>query len=105
MIIIVTNLDGIIQRVNKQAVAEFGFKRKDELVGMHVSMLILDVINRPELLGHMEQRLATLTRKDGKEFHSLVASKKIKGVEDNVVVSYIRNIDQAKACFKCEKCD
>mmetsp|Transcript_14019 Transcript_14019/g.22894 ORF Transcript_14019/g.22894 Transcript_14019/m.22894 type:complete len:386 (+) Transcript_14019:2-1159(+) len=104
--IIASNDHGIIQRVNDRCVAEFGYESKGELVSKNISVLMHDVIGHPELLSdsHGEQRLAVLTRKDGKEFQCIVASKKIKGT-DNMVAFYVRNLDRAKASFKCEKCD
>mmetsp|Transcript_13831 Transcript_13831/g.30079 ORF Transcript_13831/g.30079 Transcript_13831/m.30079 type:complete len:1067 (+) Transcript_13831:294-3494(+) len=105
--IIASDSRGIIQRVNETAVVEFGYDDKDDLVGENISTLIHGVVGHPELLmdSHGEQRVVTLTRKDGVEFESIIATTNIKGTGGSMVASYIRNVDLVKHSFKCEKCD
>lgn len=103
--IIVFDESGIIQRVNETAFTEFGYENKNELVGEEISLLIHSVTPEQLFEDHGKQRLVTLTRKDGSEFQSIVASKKVKGTSNNMFAIYIRNIDSVRNGIKCEKCD
>mmetsp|Transcript_4866 Transcript_4866/g.11092 ORF Transcript_4866/g.11092 Transcript_4866/m.11092 type:complete len:593 (-) Transcript_4866:185-1963(-) len=96
---------GIIQRVNETAVTEFGYRNKNELVGENISVLIHGATSEQLFENHGKQRLVTLTRKDGTEFQSIVASNKIKGSSNNMFAIYVRNIDSVRHGIKCEKCD
>lgn len=102
--IVASNERGIIQRVNETAVTEFGYRNKNELVGENISVLIHDATPEELLENHGKQRVMTLTKKDGNEFQSIVASNKIKGTS-NMFASYIRNIEHVRSGIKCEKCD
>eukprot|EP01083_Nonionella_stella_P046327 124034_1 len=94
--IIATNDRGVIQGVNVTAVTEFGYYSKNELIGDKRSALLRDAVPPNELFeNHGSQRLLQLTRKDGSEFRSIVASTKIKNTS-NMFVFYIRNIDLVK---------
>lgn len=97
--IIACNDHGIIQKVNDAALEEFGYDKKDELVGKDLSVLIHSITTKQLKESHGEQRVVSLTKKDGSEFQSIVASKKIKGTND-MFVSYVRNIDDLKSSFK-----
>ena len=97
--IIACNDHGIIQKVNEAAVDEFGYNNKDELVGKDLSVLIHSITTKQLKESHGEQRVVSLTKKDGSEFQSIVASKNIKGTND-MFVSYVRNIDDLKSSFK-----
>ena len=86
--IIACNDHGIIQKVNDVAVREFGYDNKDELVGKDLSVLVRSITTEQFKASHGEQRIVSLTKKDETEFHSIVASKKIKGTD--MFVSYVR---------------
>lgn len=90
--IIVTNERGIIQGVNDTAVTEFGYEEKDKLVGKNISIIdsfLQDQLNDDD---GRKQSVVKLTKKDGTEVKSIVASKKIKG-STSLFAIYIRNID------------
>ena len=99
--VVATDDRGIIQKVNQTAVDEFGYDTKDELVGEKLSVLIHNITPKQLSESHGNQRVVSLTKKDGKEFQSVVASKKIKGSED-LFVSYIRNVDSFKHSIKMD---
>ena len=102
--IVVCNYDGTIQNVNEAAVEEFGYESKDELVGKNLSTLIHSITPKQLIESHGEQRVVELTKKNGAEFPSIVASKKIKGAND-MFVSYIRNIHHVSGSIRVEKFD
>jgi len=100
--VVATDNRGIIQKVNQTAVEEFGYDTKDELVGENLSVLIHNITPKQLNESHGKQRVVSLTKKDGREFQSVVASKKIKGSDDDMFVSYIRNIDSFKHSIKLD---
>jgi len=99
--VVATDDRGIIQKVNQTAVDEFGYDTKDELVGEKLSVLIHNITPKQLSESHGKQRVVSLTKKDGEEFQSVVASKKIKGSEE-LFVSYIRNVDSFKHSIKMD---
>lgn len=95
--IIVSDERGIIHRVNETAVTEFGYERKEEMIGLDIANLIHVVKDHPEKLleSYGEQHLVTLTAKGGTDFDSIIASTKIKSA-DGMVATYVRNIAPIK---------
>ena len=98
-------LGGRIRSSEIQSVTEFGYRNKKELVGDNISVLIHGATPEQLFENNGKQRLVTLTRNDGTEFQSIVASNKIMGTSHNMFSIYVRNIDSIRHGIKCEKCD
>ena len=101
--IIVIDMQGIIQEVNKTTVTELGYVSKEDLVGNNISMLVggdhADMhdsyLANFKATGKSEstigkQRVLFARRKDGSEFPSIIGIKKIPGTE--FLIGYLRNM-------------
>ena len=105
--VVVTDLKGVIQKVNATALESFGYESKDELVGKNISTLVgggeadrhdkyLDSFNKRGKQSTQigRQRVLYSRRKDGTEFPCIIGIKRIPN--SDMLVGYIRDMSGVK---------
>ena len=77
--IIACNDQGIVQKVNEKAVAEFGYSNKNQLIGEKVQLILTNMTLEQLVENDGKQKVATLKRLDCEEFKCIIGTKKIIG--------------------------
>ena len=95
--IIASDKAGTILLVNEQAVKDFGYKSRSDLIDKRVCILFHHIDDSPEKLAENEgkQHVETLTRENGTSMQCIIASRRIAGATD-CVVTYVRSLETIK---------
>mmetsp|Transcript_9192 Transcript_9192/g.21918 ORF Transcript_9192/g.21918 Transcript_9192/m.21918 type:complete len:989 (+) Transcript_9192:3-2969(+) len=90
--IIVSNFDGVIKKLNKTALASFGYETDAELVGHNITVLVQDeYVGRKSFGGSPQtQRVSHGKHKSGSQFPCIVHERKDE--HHQLLISYIKDV-------------
>ncbi|CAJ1964795.1 unnamed protein product [Cylindrotheca closterium] len=90
--IIVSNYDGVIQKLNRTALAAFGYKSDAELVGHNITLLMRDEYAGRKSFGGspQTQRISHGSHKSGSTFPCIINERKDE--HRQLIISYIKDV-------------